>query len=121
MGENSGSILNTIKKMLGIVEDYKHFDADLIMHINSVLAVLTQVGVGPTDGFQITGETEVWEDLLLDDKNLEFVKSFVYLRVRLLFDPPMSSTVSETIKQQADELLWRVNVAAESKKEDEDG
>lgn len=108
------SILVSIKKMLGIAKDYTHFDPDIIMHINTILAVLTQVGVGPEKGFRIEDNSATWNDFLSDAMNLEAVKSFVYLRVKLLFDPPLSTAVIEVMKQQAEELLCRISISAES-------
>lgn len=107
------SILTSIKKLLGITEDYEHFDGELMIHINSVFAVLTQLGVGPNAGFVIADKRFVWKDFLNDDKTLEFVKTFVYLKVRLLFDPPQSSAVIEAINRQASEYEWRILVAAD--------
>jgi hypothetical protein len=107
------SILTSIKKSLGIVEEYEHFDADLVMHINSVLAVLTQLGVGPPGGFAVRDKDALWTDFLPADLRLEFVKSYVYLKVRLLFDPPLGSAVIESINRLISELEWRILVAAE--------
>ena len=107
------SILTSIKKLLGITEDYEHFDGELMIHINSVFAVLNQLGVGPNAGFVITDKSFVWKDFLNDNKTLEFVKTFVYLKVRLLFDPPQSSAVIEAINRQASEYEWRILVAAD--------
>lgn len=118
------SILTSIKKMLGIVEEYEHFDADLIMHINSVLSILTQLGVGPSEGFSIKDKTASWNDFLSDSKNLESVKSYVYLKVRLIFDPPLTSSVTEAINRMISELEWRISVAVdpvESKEENQNG
>lgn len=115
------SILTSIKKMLGIAEEYEHFDADLIMHINSILSVLTQVGVGPSGGFRIEDEEATWDKYIPDGKSLESVKSFIHQRVKLLFDPPLSSAVIEMMKQQADELLWRINIEAESEENIQNG
>lgn len=109
------SILNSIKKLLGIAEDYDHFDTDITMHINTVLFTLTQLGVGPSDGFVIMDNTETWDEFIpLNDKNFEAVKTYVYLKVRLIFDPPSSSAVMESFKRTIDELEWRLNVAAET-------
>ena len=110
------SILTSIKKLLGVDEAYTHFDPDIVMHINSVLMILHQMGVGPSDGFIIEDETEVWGDFIPDASpiKLEAVKSYIYLKVRLLFDPPLSSAVIESINRQISELEWRLNVAAES-------
>ena len=108
------SILTSIKKLLGISEDYEHFDADIIMHINSVFMILTQLGVGPPDGFLIEDDSSVWSNFIGDSSNIESVKSYVYLKVKLLFDPPLSSAAMEATKQLISELEWRLNLAAES-------
>lgn len=108
------SILTSIKKLLGITEDYTHFDADLIMHINSVFMILTQMGVGPPEGFSIEDDGAVWEDFITDSTKLQAVKSYVHLKVRLLFDPPTGSAVMESMNRLISELEWRLNVAAES-------
>lgn len=102
------SILTSVKKTLGIVEEYECFDADLIMHINSVLSILTQLGVGPSEGFAISDKNDVWTDFFAEDSRLNSVKSYVGLKVRLLFDPPTSSAVTEAINRQISELEWRI-------------
>ena len=107
------SILGSIKKLLGVDELYTVFDKDIIMHINSVFFVLTQLGVGPEEGFSIQDETAVWDDFIPCGANLEVLKSYVYLRVRMLFDPPTSSSVSEAMNRQINEFEWRLNVAAD--------
>lgn len=109
------SILTSIKKLLGITEDYTHFDSDIIMHINSVFMVLTQLGVGPSEGFMIEDSTSIWEDYLENPTQLQMVKSYMGLKVRLLFDPPTSSAHMECIKQQIAEFEWRLNVAVDPK------
>lgn len=108
------SILNSIKKLLGIAEDYDHFDSDIIMHINSVFATLTQLGVGPEDGFSIDDESEKWEDFLPDERMIHSVKSYMFMKVKLMFDPPLSSAVIECTKEQIKELEWRLQIAAET-------
>ena len=112
------SILVSIKKLLGIDSSYTHFDQDIIMHINSVLMVLTQLGAGPVDGFMIEDDTSTWYNFLPDASTakLEAVKSYMYLKVRLLFDPPLSSSVIDSINRQISEFEWRLNVAAETTK-----
>lgn len=105
------SILTSIKKLLGITEEYRHFDGDLILHINSVLAILTQLGVGPEKGYSITNEFDKWTDFLPNDPRLADVKSYVYLKVKLLFDPPISSAVAESTRRLIDELEWRISVS----------
>ena len=108
------SILTSIKKLLGITEEYDQFDPDIIMHINSVFMILTQLGVGPAEGFSIEDDTAVWTDFIQDAKKLESVKTYIYMKVKLAFDPPLSSAVIESMKRMIDELEWRLNVAAES-------
>lgn len=109
------SILTSVKKLLGITEEYKHFDPDIIIHINSVFLTLQQIGVGPAEGFSIVDEYTTWNSFLPDgNPNFEAVKSYVYLKVRLLFDPPTSSAVMEAMNRQISELEWRLNVEAET-------
>ena len=110
------SILTSIKKLLGIAEEYTHFDADLIMHINSVLSILTQIGVGPAEGFSIKDDSSVWEDFVPENSKLELIKSYMYMKVKLLFDPPLNSAVIESINRIIAELEWRIQVAADSEK-----
>ena len=107
------SILTSIKKMLGIAEDYTEFDEDIITHINSVFLNLTQLGVGPEEGFMIEGDTAVWEDFINNSVQLQAVKTYVYLKVKLLFDPPLSSSVTESINRMIAELEWRLNAAVD--------
>lgn len=107
------SILISIKKLLGITEEYDQFDPDIIMHINSVFMILTQLGVGPAEGFFIEDDTAVWTDFIQDVKKLESVKTYIYLKVKLAFDPPLSSAVIESMNRLINELEWRLNVAAE--------
>ncbi len=107
------SILASVKKMLGITGEYEHFDADIIMHINTVFSILTQIGMGPDDGFSIDDYSAVWSDFMDDDERLSMVKSYVYLKVRLLFDPPMSSSVADAINRQISELEWRLFVQSD--------
>ena len=104
------SILTSIKKLLGIPEDHEHFDVDIIMHINSVFMILTQLGIGPDDGFKITDKLTTWNEYLPDGANIESVKSYMYLKVRLLFDPPSSSSIIESINRLISELGFRLNV-----------
>ena len=111
------SILTSVKKALGITEEYEHFDQDIIMHVNSTLATLTQLGVGPAAGFAITDSTADWSDFVDDATILQMVKSYVYLKVRMLFDPPQSSAVLDCMNKQIAEFEWRVNVLAENKEE----
>lgn len=110
------SILTSIKKLLGISEEYTQFDNDIIMHINTVFMNLTQLGVGPSAGFYIEDDTATWDEFVNTDKYIQLnsVKTYIYLKVKLIFDPPLSSSVVESIKRTIDELEWRLNVAVES-------
>lgn len=108
------SILTSIKKLLGVPKDYEHFDQDIIMHINSVFMILNQIGVGPSDGFSISDKTAIWSDFISDNKKFEAVKSYMYMKVRIMFDPPLSSAVTECINRMISEMEWRLNVSAES-------
>lgn len=107
------SILTSIKKLLGIAEEYTHFDTDIIMHINSVFSILTQIGVGPSEGFYITDSYAVWSDFLPEDARLESVKSYMYLKVKLLFDPPDRSAVMEATNRMINELEFRISVTVD--------
>lgn len=113
------SILTSVKKMLGIVEEYEHFDADLIMHINSVLAILTQIGIGPPEGFMIDDKTAEWSEFIGGSAELTMVKSYVFLKVKLLFDPPLSTAVLECYKTQISEYEFRLNITGEVKNQNE--
>ena len=103
------SILTSIKKMLGIAEDYEHFDLDIIIHINSALVTLTQIGVGPSEGFSIRDKSAIWKDFIENTK-LEFIKTYVYLKVKSIFDPPPSAAAIESMKRTINELEWRISV-----------
>lgn len=108
------SILRDIKKMLGLDLDYDPYNADVIVLINSALMVLCQLGVGPKKGFVVKDYTSKWSDFLVNDVNLEAAKQYVYLKVRVTFDPPSSSAVLSSYEKQMQELEWRLNVQAES-------
>lgn len=107
------SILTSIKKVLGIAEEYDHFDPDIIMHINSVFVILAQIGVGPKGGFRIEGEDAEWSDYLDDNMLLENVKTYIAMRVRLMFDPPQSSAAIESMNRIISELEWRISVTVD--------
>lgn len=104
------SILTSIKKLLGISSDYTHFDEDLIIQINSAFSALTQLGVGPIEGFEITDATSTWSEFT-DDPRLNFAKTYIQIKVKLAFDPPTSSALIESYNRQLDELTWRLTVA----------
>lgn len=109
------SILTSIKKLLGITEEYEHFDTDLIIHINSVFSILTQLGIGPENGFSIIDDTSKWSDFLndKDNKRLEMIKSYVYMKVKLMFDPPTNSSLLESMTRFTNEFEWRANVVVD--------
>lgn len=111
----SESILTSTKKILGIGEDYDVFDMDIIMHINGVMSTLHQLGLGPEEGFMIQDSSEEWGDLLEDDMRLNSIKTYVYLKVRLLFDPPSTSFVLTAMNEQIKELEWRLNAYREGR------
>lgn len=111
------SVLTSIKKLLGINEEYDQFDQDLIIHINAVLMVLTQIGVGPSNGMIINDSSTTWNDILSDTSNIEAVKTYVYLKVKMIFDPPSSSSVADAMNRSINEYEWRLNINADSQKE----
>lgn len=102
------SILDTIKKMLGVETDCDAFDTDIIVHINTALMTLNQLGVGTTTSFFISSSTETWSDFLGDLTELEMVKSYVYLKVKMLFDPSANGTVNESMTKLITEFEWRM-------------
>ena len=118
MGENMDNILSSTKKLLGIPTEETAFDSDIIMHINSVFMILNQLGVGPSNGFSISDDYALWSDFIPDGQNLELVKSYMYMKVRLMFDPPSSSAVLSAMEKSISEFEWRLNVQAETKMEE---
>lgn len=110
------SILQSIKKLLGVNPEYGYFDDELIIHINSVLMILNQLAVGE-EGFQITGPNETWQEFLGEDTDiLATTRSYVFLKVKLLWDPPTSSAINESFNRSINEFEWRLNVKAEEEK-----
>lgn len=109
------SILDDIKKLIGISKEDLSFDDDIIIHINSSFMILNQLGVGPVTGFSISDFNKKWGEYITTENDLEAVKTYIYLKVKLVFDPPLSNTVMESIKQTISELEWRLNVNAENK------
>jgi len=107
------SILTSVKKVCGVAELDTSFDVDLVLHINSVLATLNQLGIGPSEGFAIEDATSLWEDFLDTDTRYNPAKTYVCLRVRLLFDPPSTSYLITAHQDQIRELEWRLNVLRE--------
>lgn len=114
MGLDFGqSILTTIKTMLGINDDLEAFDEELKVHINSIFTILNQLDIGPDEGFMITGYEETWDQFVEDITLATMVREFIYLKVRMIFDPPASSAVSDAYNQRIAELEWRMNIQAE--------
>jgi len=116
MANVTTSVLNDIKKLLGLDESYSAFNTDVLIHINSAFSTLHQLGVGPAEGFMIHSDSTTWSTFLTADAiHLNAVKTYIYLRVRLLFDPPGTAYLVNAINDQIKELEWRLNVAVESK------
>ena len=107
------NIRNSIKKLLGIPEDYTAFDQDIMIHINSVFMILSELGVGPSNGYSLKDGTEKWGDFISDDENLEGIKTYVYMKVKTIFDPPLNSAVLASMKELISEFEWRINNEAE--------
>ena len=110
--EISDSILLSIKKSLNIPPEETAFDVDLVMHINSCFSELNQLGVGTEDAFYIEDATSSWAEFTEDDPTLNMVKSWMFLDVRLMFDPPTASVLS-SMERKRDEYEWRLNVAGD--------
>ena len=104
------SILTSIKKLLGIAEHDSSFDTDVIMHINTVFMILGQVGVGPEGGFSIENSSAEWTDFIEDTSKVEGMKTYVYLKVKEVFDPPTNLAILNNMKELARELEWRLNI-----------
>lgn len=117
------SILTSVKKVLGIPEYYEHFDQDILLHLNSVMSILHQLGVGPENGFVVEDDSTTWPDLFdgdIDTNKMMYVKSYVCLRVRLLFDPPASSGAIDAMERQMRELEWRITVTRDPRDDSEE-
>lgn len=112
------SILISIKKLLGIMPEYTNFDGDIIVHINTAFAMLNQLGVGPKEGFMIVDENSEWGEYT-NQTNLNMVKTYIYLKVRLLFDPPTSTALIESINRTLSEIEWRIFLEGDPKPEEE--
>lgn len=115
------SILTSIKKLLGIDEEYEHFDSDIIMHINSALMTLTQLGIGPAEGYSILSKLETWQNFLGDTASLEAVKQYIFIDVKLAFDTSTTSNATlEALNRKKEELVWRLLIQRESMKDEEE-
>lgn len=108
------SILTSIKLDLGITEDYEAYDNQLMGLINSVFVILNQIGVGPSEVFSIYDKNTTWDEFTQDKKEIQSVRTYMYEKVKLIFDPPQSSAHTEALKQSANEFEWRLNLVAES-------
>lgn len=106
------SILNDIKKLLGLDPSYTVFDQDIIIHVNSVFMILRQLGVGPEEGYKIADANNIWSEFSEDNIFIESVKTYIYLKVKMYFDPPQNSAHAQAIQAQIAELEWRLNVAS---------
>jgi hypothetical protein len=104
------SILITIRSMLDVDQDYDGFDTSIIAGINTAIFSLSQLGIGPDGGYSITGETETWSDLFDGVSNLDAVKSYIWLKTKMEFDPPTTSFLLESINRQLTQLEWRLMV-----------
>lgn len=110
-----GSILTSIKKLLGIDEEDVSFDTDIMIHINSAITILSQMGIGPSNGFIVTSKDQSWSDYITSTTiNLEGVKTYIYLKVKLIFDPPTNSITVDAINKNLSELEWRMTLAVET-------
>lgn len=111
------SIFKSVKKVLGLADDYTAFDQDILMHINSTFAVLQQLGIGPEAGFSIEDDDPVWSDFIgVDANHYQMVKSYIPLKVRMLFDPPTTSFAITAVEKQISEYEWRMGVVRDEVK-----
>lgn len=111
--KNNDSILTDVKKLLGIQKEYTHFDQDILIHINTALSTIFQLGYPHDVPHRIASEEDTWETLLGEQKEIESIKTLIYLKVRLVFDPPTNSFTIEAIKNIIAELEWRLNVTVD--------
>ena len=114
------SILKTIKQLIGCPDDFEQFDLDLMIHINSAFATLTHLGVGPKEGYRITGADNVWREFEDDAQKLSLIKDYVYIKTRLLFDPPTSGSLMDSLKEQLKEMEWRLYMLYDPISEDDE-
>lgn len=111
---NTNSILDSVKKMIGPSVEYTVFDDDLIMHINSVFNVLKQLGVGPEEGYSISSNEDLWTDFMPEGPKLNMIKTYMYAKVRLIFDPPQNGTITQALKDVVSEYEFRALIDAET-------
>lgn len=108
------SILTSVKKLLGIADEYTHFDSDIIIFVNTVFSTLSQLGVGPVGGFIVTDEYAVWSDYTDNSEQLALVKTYVFMKTKMMFDPPVSSAVLSAMERQISELEWRLHIVSDT-------
>ena len=111
---NNDSILTSIKKLMGLTEEYDAFDQDILILINSVLFELEQIGVKAKDGFSLSDKTAVWSDYSDDDRLLNALKPYIYMKTKLTFDPPTSSGALDSMNRIIDRFEWRINLYADT-------
>lgn len=109
----AGSILDDVKQACSLASDYTAFDSDILMYINGAFSTLHQLGIGPVEGYQITDNTPTWSDYVAEDFRYNSIKNYIALKTRIAFDPPSTSYHLEAMKQQIQELEWRLNVIRE--------
>lgn len=114
MAMNNDSVLTLIKKLLGIEEEYEHFDVDIMTGINTAFMTLNQLGIGPEYGFSIQDKQATWKDFIGERKDIEPLKTFIFLTTKLSFDPPPNSFLVDAINKQINEITWRLNVQVET-------
>ena len=114
------SILKTIKQLIGCPDDFEQFDLDLIVHINSAFATLTHLGVGPKEGYRITGADNAWSEFEDDAQKLSLIKDYVYIKTSLLFDQPTSGSLMDSLKEQLKEMEWRLYMLYDPISEDDE-
>ena len=107
------SILKSTKKILGLADDYTAFDSDVITHINTAFSTVNQLGVGPTGGFTIEDNADVWDDIGLPQNQENMIKTYIFLKVKMLFDPPTTSFTIDAMNDQLKELEWRLSTFRE--------
>lgn len=107
------SILDEVKKTLGINQEVTVFDNEIKIYINSALATLSQLGIGPVEGWEIQDATDEWSDFIAEDLHLNPIKTYVHLRTKMLFDPPTNSWMTVAMKEQIEQLEWRLNITRE--------
>ena len=111
---NNDSILTSIKKLMGLTEEYDAFDQDILILINSVLFELEQIGVKAKEGFILSDNTAVWSDYSDDDRLLNALKPYIYMKTKLTFDPPTSSGALDSMNRIIDRFEWRINLYADT-------